>query len=209
MSLIITFGREFGSGGRELGRRLADELGIAYYDKEILLEISKKTPYCLEYIESVSEKKPMPLLPIHYGMSFSLASDPNLDQSIDIYAAQAKTLKELAAKSSCVIIGRAGDEVLKDLHPIRVFVYAEMEAKIARCREREHGAENLTDKQIEKKIRQIDKDRARYYEFYTGKKWGDKENYDLCINTTHLDIKRAAHALADLLRPVLEEEKAK
>ncbi len=205
MSLIITIGREFGSGGRELGRRLADELGIAYYDREILLEIERETPYCLEYIEQVTEKKPVPLLPIHYGMSFSTAGDPHLDQSIDIYATQTKILKELAGKSSCVIIGRCADEILKEFKPTRVFVYADMQNKIARCKERDESPNKPDDKTLAKKIKKIDKNRSKYYEFYTGKKWGDKVNYDFMVNTSNHSIKDIAHALAETLRPELNK----
>lgn len=205
MNLVITVGREFGSGGRELGRRLADDLGIAYYDREILLEIEKQTPYCLEYIEQVTEKKPVPLLPIHYGMSFSAASDPHLDQSIDIYAAQTKILKELAAKSSCVIIGRCADEILKEFKPTRVFVYADMASKIARCKERDESPNNPDDKKLAKKIKKIDKNRSKYYEFFVGKKWGDKVNYDFMVNTSNHSIKNIARALAETLRPQLDK----
>ncbi len=205
MSLIITVGREFGSGGRELGRRLADELGIAYYDREILLEIEKQTPYCIEYIEQVTEKKPVPLLPIHYGMSFSLAGDPHLDQSIDIYAAQTKILKELAESSSCVIIGRCADEILKEFQPTRIFVYADLPSKIVRCKERDESTSKLDDKTLAKKIKRIDRNRAKYYEFYTGKKWGDKVNYDFMVNTSNHNIKDIAHALAETIRPQLNK----
>lgn len=202
MGIVITVGREFGSGGRELGRRLADELGIAYYDREILLEIEKQTPYCLEYIEQVTEKKPVPLLPIHYGMSFSVANDPNLDQSIDIYATQTKVLKELAAKSSCVIIGRCADDVLKDCNPIRLFVYADMPSKIARCQERKKPGEKADARSLAREIKMVDRNRAKYYEFYTGKKWGDKANYDIMINTSGRSVKDIASGLAHFLAPL-------
>ncbi|HBS02520.1 MAG TPA: cytidylate kinase-like family protein [Firmicutes bacterium] len=202
MSLIITIGREFGSGGRELGRRLADQLHIAYYDQEILVELEKQTPYCLEYIEQVTEKKPIPLLPIHYGMSFSMVSDPNLDQSIDIYAAQAKILKEMAGKSSCVIIGRCADEVLKEFHPIRLFVYADASSKMERCRLRKKPGEKTDDRTLAREFKTIDRNRAKYYEFYTGKKWGAKENYDLMINTSGRSVKELADKLAHFLAPL-------
>ena len=207
MSIVITIGREFGSGGRELGRRLADNLGIAYYDREILLELEKKTPYCLEYIEQVTEKKPIPLLPIHYGMSFSSATDPNLDQSIDIYAAQTKVLKELADKSSCVIIGRCADVVLNDDHPFRLFVYSDMPSKIQRCRERKQEGEKTDDRTLSKEIKKMDRNRAKYYEFYTGKKWGGKENYDLMVNTSGKSIKEIAARLSEFLSPLLKDNK--
>jgi len=200
MSLIITVGREFGSGGRELGRRLADNLGIAYYDREILLEIEKKTPYCLSYIEEVSERKPTSLLPIHYGRTFSLASDSSFKQTLNIYQAQSKTLVELASKSSCVIIGRGADVVLKELKPIRLFVYADDETKLKRVRLRDEKTKELSDKALLKKIKNVDKGRRGYYEFYTGRAWGNPENYDLMINTSNLEIKEIAGFLTELFR---------
>ena len=205
MNLVVTIGREFGSGGRELGRRLADELGIAYYDREILLEIEKQTPYCLEYIEQVTERKPISLLPIHYGVSFSAINDPHLDQSIDIYAAQSKILRELAEKSPCVIIGRCADDILKEFNPTRIFVYADMASKIARCKERNEAGVKLDDKSLAKKIKTIDRNRSKYYGFYTGKKWGDKANYDFMVNTSNHAIKDIVKALADSLRPSLNK----
>ena len=198
--MVITIGREFGSGGRELGRRLADELGIAYYDKEILLEIEKKTQYSKEYIEEVCENKPIPLFPIHYGNSWAPISDPHLDQSLDVFIAQGEVIKELANKSSCVIIGRCADYILSKEKPFRIFVYADIDNKVNRCKEREKDGEDLSTKQIIKKINKIDKNRRKYYEYYTNQKWGDKNNYDLLINTSNTNIKEVAHALANMIK---------
>lgn len=201
MKMVITIGREFGSGGRELGRRLADELGIAYYDKEIILEIENKTPFSKEYIEELTENRPIPLFPIHYGHSWTPFNDPHLEQSIHVFSAQADVIKDLANRSSCVIIGRCADYILGDGNPFRIFVYADMDAKISRCRQRESEAEkSLDDKAMAKKIKSIDKKRRHYYEYYTGKPWGDKKNYDLLINTTNVDIKKLAHVLASFLK---------
>lgn len=196
MGILITISREFGSGGRELGRRLADLLGIAYYDKEILLEIEHKTLFSKEYIAEVCESRPIPLFPIHYGNSWAPVSDPHLKQSIEVYRAQADIMKELASKSSCIIIGRCADYVLRGEKPLRIFVYSDMESKIARCRKREKEHENLSDKEIAKRIRAIDKRRKKYYEFYTGQSWGDRSNYDMLLNTANVSIPDLAEALA-------------
>lgn len=209
MGYLITIGRQFGSGGRELGRRLADDLGIAYYDKEILLEIEKRTPYSLNYIENVSEDRPVVLPPISYGNSFLAYRDINMEQSNDIHSVQVGIMKEVAQKSSCVIIGRGADYVLRDFHPFRIFVYADMDSRIERCKKREKDGEKLTDKQLLKYIRSIDKKRKNFYDFYTGVEWGQKENYDLMINTTNVDIKQLAKHLADFIKTNNEEEKAK
>ncbi len=196
MSKIITIGRQFGSGGRELGRRLAEELGAEYYDKEIVSEIAQKTSLSEEYVHSVIEKRPHPLFPITIGQSFFISDSYYLKQVGEIYAQQSEIIKNLAKKSDCVIVGRCSDYILRDLKPFRIFVYAEMQSRISRCKSRESG--DTDDKQIKKQIERVDKDRAAYYEFYTGKRWGAKENYDLCINTTDLNIKEAVPHLAKL-----------
>ncbi len=206
MSLIITIAREFSSGGRELGRRIADELHIAYYDKEILQDIEKKTPYSMSYIEEVSENRPILLPPINYGSSFSLYPDISLQQSIDVHSAQSDIIREYALKSDCVIIGRGADYILRDLHPFRIFVYSDMESKIERCKTREAKDEHFTDKQLSKKINSINKKRKDYYEYYTGRKWGSKENYDMMINTSGMNIKEIAHHLATLIKEIQTEQ---
>lgn len=206
MSYIITIGRQFGSGGRELGRRLADELHIAYYDKEILEGIEKKTPYSLSYIKEVSENRPFVLPTISYGHSFSLYTDINLKQSIDVHSAQNDIIKEYANKSSCVIIGRGADYTIRDLKPFRIFVYADLEARVKRTKDRNDDRNSgLNDKQLAKKILQIDKKRKAYYEYYTGKKWGDKDSYDLLINSSSMPIKEIAHDLALLIKSIYKE----
>ncbi len=194
MSILITIGREFGSGGRELGRRLADELGIAYYDNEILEEIIKETPYSKTYVQEISESRPAALYPIHFGVSWAHSNAP-LNQTMDVYAKQNEVLHKLADKSSCVIIGRAGDYILKDHHPFRIFVYADMQSKIDRCRDR-NTDKSISDKEIVKHIKKIEKGRKSFYEFYTNTKWGDKSHYDLMINTSGQNIKKLAHILA-------------
>lgn len=206
MNFIITIGREFGSGGRELGKRLSDELHIPYYDKEILEEVKKRSPYGMTYIEEVSEKRPYSVPTIHYGNSFLYYKDVALEQNIDVHSIQNDILKEVATKSSCVIIGRGADYTLRDLKPFSIFVYADMESKVRRCREREQDGEHLTDRQLIKNIKAADKVRRNFYEFYTGKKWGDKASYDLMINTTDVDIKKMAKRLAVMIKDLYMDE---
>lgn len=198
MSVLITIGREFGSGGRELGRRIADELGIAYYDNEILEEILKETDYSKAYLQEVSESRPAALFPIHFGVSWGHTYAP-LNQSIDVYAKQNEILRKLADKSSCVIIGRAADYILKDRNPFRIFVYSDLESKVNRCRDRNED-KNITDAEIIKHIKKIEKSRKSFYEFYTNTKWGDKKNYDMMINTSNQNIKEIAHLLSSMIK---------
>ena len=196
MSRIITIGREFGSGGRELGRRLSEELGIVYYDKEIITEIAKRTELSEQYVQSVVESKPVMSYPIHIGMSFNTISIAPVQQKNIIFAEQEKILKEMAEKSPCVIVGRCADYILRDYNPYRIFVYADIESKVERCRNKGVTERDISDKELKKHIQRVDKERAEYYGFYTGKTWGDKLNYDLCINTTGVEIKKIAAGIA-------------
>ena len=197
MAHIITIGREFGSGGREVGRRLAEALGYAYYDNEILNEIAKRSELSVQYVQNVLEQRPLPLLPIHTGQSFypGVVQDP----SQKVYATQTEIIKELASKGDCVIVGRCADYILKEIKPFRLFIYASEEAKLVRTKARNKDA-SLDDKQILKSMKKIDKDRSKYYTFYTGQTWGDRNNYDLMINTTNQDIKALSKMLADLIK---------
>lgn len=199
MGRIITIGREFGSGGRELGRRLAEELQIEYYDREILGEIAKHTSLAEEYIRNVVEHQPHNLLPITIGRSFAYVENYAFKQAQAVYQAQSEIIREMAAKSDCVIIGRCADYILRKEKPFRIFVYADLESRVRRSMDRRTEQEQIGEKQMKKQIRDMDKNRARYYEFYTGLKWGDKSNYDLCINTTDTVIKDIVPALAKML----------
>jgi cytidylate kinase len=199
MNKIITIGREFGSGGRELGRRLAEELGFEYYDKEIITAIAEKTSMSQEYVQEVLEGKPHHLYPITIGQSMFIADSFYIQQEQSIYLAQSEIIRDLAQKSNCVIVGRCADFILQDLKPFRIFVYADIESRTARCIARNSDAEkHLTEKEMKKQILSIDKNRAKYYDYYTGNKWGDKNNYDLCINTTGFVIKDIATVISKI-----------
>jgi cytidylate kinase len=198
MNKLITIGREFGSGGRELGRRLAEELGIEYYDKEIITEIAKKTELSEAYIQQVVEGRPHHLYPITVGHSMSFVGSYYLKQEHSIYFATSEILTELADKSDCIIVGRCADYILRDRDPYRIFVYADIDSRMKRCIERSPGGENYTEKQIKKRIMQVDKNRAKYYEYYTARKWGAMRNYDLCVNTTGVVIKNIVPHIAKM-----------
>lgn len=189
MNKIITISREFGSGGREFGRLLAENLNIAYYDQEIIREISKRTKLAEQYVEQIVEKKPIMPFPIHTGCrlhSYSFPS-PILEQHLSIMMEQSKIIRDMAEKSDCVIVGRCGDDILEQFRPYRIFIYAELEHRVKRCLNRCTEDEAFSPSEMEKKILSVDKNRKKYYEFYTGKSWGNPLNYDLCINTTNVE----------------------
>ncbi len=200
MNQIITIGREFGSGGRELGRRLARELGFDYYDKEILTQIAERTSLSEDYVQRVVENQPHQLYPITTGRSFLYVDTQPLQQAGAVYQAQQEIITRMADESSCVIVGRCADFILRERKPFRIFVYADMASRIARCRERAPEGESLTDREYRQQIQRVDKARAKYYEFYTDRKWGDKLNYELCINTTNQDIPSIVPHLAKLFQ---------
>lgn len=200
MNKIITIGREFGSGGREFGRRLAEELHYEYYDKEIITEIAKNTSLSEEYIQQIIERRPHHLYPITIGHSMNYANSYQIKQIQTIYQAQCDLLRKLAEKSNCVIVGRCADYILRDYRPFKIFVYATMESRIKRCEERATEDEKYDKQQLKRNILKIDRERARYYDFYTSQKWGDKANYDLCVNTTDTVIKEIIPIIAKIFK---------
>ena len=205
MNKIITVSRQFGSGGRELGKRLAEILGVAYYDREIIRAISEKSSLAESYVEQIVEHHIISYYPITVAHSFtSMPRDAMGQLNCTIYAAQAEVLREMAGKSDCVIVGRCADHILREFNPLNIFVYADMPSKIQRCHEK-HDDEiaGLPDRELQKKIQAIDKARARYYSSYTGRTWGDRLNYDVCVNTSNNSIKKLAAAVAAMIH---EEE---
>ncbi len=197
---IITIGREFGSGGREVARRLAEVLGYEYYDNEIITEIAKHTALSEEYVRQIIENEPHALYPITIGHTITYIDNSTQQRIQSIYTAQSEILKELAEKSNCIIVGRCADYILREYKPYRIFVHASLTSKVKRCIERNDDVHKYTDKEIKKYIKKIDRQRAKYYEHYTDQKWGAKENYDLCINTTNLVIKEVVDVLAKMFK---------
>jgi cytidylate kinase len=201
MNKIITIGRQFGSGGREFGKRLADELGCPYYDREIMTEIAQRTQLAEEYIQRIVEQRPGYHFPITVGRTLhGGASDYLMHQYASVYAEQSNAILDLAKKSDCVIVGCCADYILRDMKPTRIFIYADPQSRMERCRQKGSSDEHLSDAKLWKKIRSIDRNRAKYYRYYTGQAWGNRSNYDICLNTSHTNIKSAAHALAMMIR---------
>ena len=197
MSKIITIGRQFGSGGRELGKRLAEAMGIGYFDREVIAAIARKSGLAETYVNNFVEKR-VSYYPITVGRTFQ--SPLSLQLDTEVYRAQSAAIRELAERGDCVIIGRCADYILEDMHPVNLFVFSDMESRIARCRRKAPSDEHLTDNELRKKILAVDKSRAKYYEFYTGQTWGKMQHYHLCINTAGREIKAlipAVHAFVE------------
>ncbi|MBO5883609.1 MAG: cytidylate kinase-like family protein [Clostridia bacterium] len=193
---IITISREFGSGGRELGKRLAEHLGFNYFDREIINAIAEKGNLDAQYVEDVLDKGLYRDIPITFAHSIhTVPMITHTPHNVIYY--QQKILRELPEKGDCVIVGRNADVILHDLDPLKMFVYADMDAKVLRCQHRAPEGERLTDKQMKKQIKRIDRARHRTHSYMSDIPWGDKRGYDLCVNTTNISIKEVSELLAD------------
>ena len=197
MNKIITISREFGSGGREVGKRLADELGYAYYDSEIINLLVKETGMSESYIKNISEKGIYPFA-FQFGKTFTTSYLLQKNQT-DILVKQAKLLKQIAEKGNAIIVGRGANVILKEYNPFNIFVYASIESKLERCKKKAPKDENLTDKELINKIKGVDKNRKAFNDLISNEKWGNKENYNLCINTSNIEIKKIIKPLSEYI----------
>lgn len=192
---VITIARSYGSGGRTFGKYLAKALGIPCYDNEIIRQASEDSGIHERLFGAVDEKKKiMPLFGISQKIYKGEVLPPESEDFTsedNLFNLQAKTIKDLAAKGSCVIIGRCADFILKDMEGInlvKLYFYAPREFCIKRVQYQNGG----TEADIIRKIDQIDKYRSEYYSYHTGKDWNDATNYDLCINTTSASYEQLA-----------------
>lgn len=197
---IVTISREFGSGGREIGKKIADILGYDYYDREIIAEIAKR--------HNVDEKYVDYALNNHAWQTYSLSFHHSFVSPIYIQSPDAKLLHEqrkiieeiAAAGKNCVIVGRNADVLLRDKNPLDIFICADMEAKIKRCQERAEKDEQLSYKEIKRMIKRIDKNRARTRYIIADGEWGHRKSYDIIVNTTDWDLDKLSASLAEFVK---------
>lgn len=188
---VITIARGYGSGGRTIGKMLAAELGIHYYDRELLRLASDDSGINEELFARADEQlKKSLLFKIARKVYKGELIPPDRDDFVsneNLFNYQAKIIKELAQQESCVIVGRAADFILKDFdNVVKVFVHAPLEDCIKTLKE----MTGKSEKELEKQILSIDKRRADYYKYFTGRDWNDAENYDLCLNSSQLGFKK-------------------
>ena len=193
---IITISREFGSGGRELGKRLADYLGWDYYDSEIISKVAENSGLDTHYVETTLDNHGWHDFPVTFGGTIGSVAYVQASQ-IHLLVEQKKIIEQIAALGKdFVIIGRNADEILKEYHPFNIFVCADEQAKIARCMARAKPDEKLTEKDLKRKMKEIDKGRARTRDFLSDSPWGHRESYHLTVNTTGWNLKELAPLLA-------------
>jgi cytidylate kinase len=184
---VITIARGYGSGGRTIGKMLSEELGIPYYDRDLLRLASDDSGINEQLFAKADEKIKKSLLfniarNVYKGELIAPDSDDFVSND-NLFNYQAKIIKELANTETCIIIGRCADFILKDdPNVVKVFVHAPFEDCVKTLKEMTGNPE----KEIEKQITSIDKHRAEYYKYYTGRDWEDAKNYDLCLNSSNL-----------------------
>jgi cytidylate kinase len=202
-NLIITIGRQFGSGGREVGKIVAELLGINYYDKELILEASKASGLCAECFERVDEKAPNRFFnALSMGWLSGASGMPADGWSDDmIFRVQADVIRDIADKHSAVIVGRCADYILRE-HPgcVSVFIHANETDCARRIMMRNNGVNMIEARTLAQKRNKI---RASYYNFYTDKVWGDGASYDLCINSSVLSSQAIAELIVDFAKKKL------
>ena len=176
------------------------------FKTEIVEEIAKKSALDKDYVEYALEGGMFRNFPIHFGRTCSY-SPTLMANETKLLSDQNKLIRELAAKGDCVIIGRAADVILREFTAFNLFVYADMDSKVARCKEKGGEHEDLTDKELIRKIKKIDSDRKRYHGLISDIPWGDKRGYHLCVNTSGREIKTIVPLVAAYYRLWRDEQK--
>ena len=187
MKTIITIGRQFGSGGKEIGIRVAKELGIPFYDKELLQEAAKKSGLCEKIFENFDERPKSLLYSIAMDSYMFALPGTGAGDSLEqqVYLATFDTIRQIAAQGPCVMIGRCADYAMADNpDPLSLFIHARRDVRSQRVAKRQ----SISPEEARKLIIKTDKRRASYYEYYSSQKWGAVESYDFCLDSSYLGL---------------------
>lgn len=200
---VITIDRQYGSGGRIMGKKLSEELGIPFYDQEILKMASEESAVGEQFFRLNDEKAGNNLIYRAIGGLKSSLQEPSVDEGLtspeNLFRFQAEVIRKVANESPCIIMGRCADYVLDaeaKEQLIRLFVYADIPTCIKRVME----VDGVDAKEALKRVNRISKERRDYYKYYTGKEWEDMANYDLPINTTRLEVDEAVQLVKDYIK---------
>ena len=188
-NIVITIAREYGSGGRYIGKLVAEKLGIKLYDKEFVKKVAEETGLSEEFIKN-NEQKRDALADLNNGYYFGL------NNADELFLKESEIIKNTAEKESCVIVGRCADFILNDRKNVtKVFIYSNMENKVKRATE----FYGLDKAKAEKEITRINKLRANHYKHYTEKEWNNPNNYDICINSDTLGVEKSADLICEIV----------
>lgn len=207
MNTVITIGRQYGSGGRELGQILAKKLGFEFYDEELVTMAAEKNKMHKDILKAVDEKATKSLLyTLVTGSDLRfLNSSVQYEMPINdkLFITQSEIIKGLADKSSCVIVGRCADYVLRDSAQrcLHLFIYADLDKRIERISKKY----DLSPEKAKEKINKIQKSRKTYYNYYSNREWGNVSNYDLCVNTGVLGLEKSAELIESFVKLSAEE----
>ncbi len=196
MKKVITFSRQFGSGGRSIAKKVAEKLGYSYYDEELVERVAKETGFDPSYIVDAGEYAPgKSLLSYALSSASSHSGTHNLNASDYLWSTQCRIINEIAEKGNCVIVGRCANYILRDRADcLNVFIYADDDFRQKRIVELYGEREDSPEKRI------ADKDTRRKvnYKYFTGKSWGDMRNYHICLDSGAIGIDSCADIIADL-----------
>ena len=200
MNKVITISRQYGSGGREIGAKLAERFGVPFYDNELITRAAKESGYAEAAFENAERKATNSFL---YSLAMGMNSYGNQDLgfshlSLDdrIYLAQSNVIRKVAAEGPCIIVGRCADYILRDLdNVVNVFIWADIKFRI----ERAIRVDGLNPNKAEEAILKIDKSRANYYNYHASEKWGRAENYHLSVNSSYGGIDHAVKCIGDFV----------
>ena len=200
MNTIITIGRQFGSGGREIGKLLATSLNIPFYDKDLITRAAKESGYCKELIETHDERPTNSflynLVMDTYSFGYTAAGMVDMPISQKVFLAQFDTIRKIADEGSCVIVGRCADYALAEYkNHVSVFINSNMDVRINRIMDKY----DLTTSKAKDMIVRRDKQRQSYYNYYSSGKWGRADNYDFCIDSSLLGIDGTVHLITQLI----------
>ena len=207
-SSIITIGREYGSGGRQIGQEVAKYFGIKCYDKELLEHAANESGICKELFENHDERPTnsflYSLVMDTYSFGYSSSGFTDMPMNHKVFLAQFDAIKKIADEGPCILVGRCADYALESYkNVVSVFIHADLDARIRRIAR----IYNLTDAKAKDMILKTDKKRAGYYNYYTNKKWSDSKSYELCLTSSELGIDGTANAIIDYVK--LKESIAK
>ncbi len=197
MNTVITIGRQFGSGGHEIGEKVAAYFGIKYYDRELLTRAAKESGFCEEMLQNHDEVPTNSflynLVMDTYSFGYNTSAFVDMPISHKVFLAQFDAIKKIAEEEPCVIVGRCADYALADYkNCIHLFIYGDEEHKIKRIMEKY----DLTESKARDMMIKKDKQRQSYYNYYSSKKWGRADSYDLCVNSSVLGVEGTVKLIA-------------
>ena len=200
MNTVITIGRQYGSGGREIGKKLAEYFDIAYYDNELLSRAAKESGFCEEMLENHDERPTSSflynLVMDTYSFGYNASHFVDMPISHKVFLTQFDTIKKIASEGPCVIVGRCADYALNDMkNCVHIFIYGDEDTKVKRIMKKyDMDAAKAKDTCIKK-----DRQRQSYYNYYSSKKWGRADSYDLCINSSVLGVEGTVKLLTQYI----------